>query len=273
MCGLESLPLELLERVFLESHNCKLPLTSKNLLNALSGPRLPCRMIRTILHSKDASSQSDLIRHRLFDLEALLIAESGEISQPNPAGPRHFYCYDPEDGVWLPERLLCKFEAEPVQDNEREEIPGTSNHNIWKIDLLSCIFGYKRRSLSYDAALLAAASRGLHELVAANNLEAARCFLKILNATCRGHAFEPRNETIKLLLITRDPRPTPLLSRLLALWRPRWDELDAELKEELIKRVKVEKQSPRWEPSGPRRERVQGWTDYSILKSLYALIP
>ncbi|KAI9677293.1 MAG: hypothetical protein M1829_002635 [Trizodia sp. TS-e1964] len=66
---LEALPLELLEKIFISSHNCELPFVSQSLLSLLSSPRLPRLMAHSMLSSNIAAVQSDLLTRRFLTLE------------------------------------------------------------------------------------------------------------------------------------------------------------------------------------------------------------
>ncbi|KAI9677284.1 MAG: hypothetical protein M1829_002626 [Trizodia sp. TS-e1964] len=78
---LEGLPLELLEKIFIESKNCDLPLCSRSLLHLLSSPHLPRLMAHNILSSNNAPAQTQLLARRLFT-PALFDSLSREITPP-----------------------------------------------------------------------------------------------------------------------------------------------------------------------------------------------
>ncbi|KAI9677294.1 MAG: hypothetical protein M1829_002636 [Trizodia sp. TS-e1964] len=81
LSSLEGLPLELLEKIFIESQNCDLPLTSRTLLQLLSSRHLIRLMARTMLSSNNAAAQSYLLTRR-FLTPALFGSITREITPP-----------------------------------------------------------------------------------------------------------------------------------------------------------------------------------------------
>ncbi|KAI9674590.1 MAG: hypothetical protein M1829_003672 [Trizodia sp. TS-e1964] len=65
---LETMPLELLQKIFFESQNCDLPLVSRNLLSTLSFASTKRQMAINMMSTNDAAVQTLLFRRRFFDL-------------------------------------------------------------------------------------------------------------------------------------------------------------------------------------------------------------
>ncbi|KAI9677295.1 MAG: hypothetical protein M1829_002637 [Trizodia sp. TS-e1964] len=119
--ALEGLPLELLEKIFIGSENCDLPLCSRSLQHLLSAPRLIPLMARAILSSDNGAAQSKLLSRRLFT-PALFDSITLEITPPctdspylcsnnfrfwafpSPPSPPHFVF---AKGARICPRLLC----------------------------------------------------------------------------------------------------------------------------------------------------------------------
>lgn len=167
---LESLPLNILENIFVQSCNCDIPFLSSTLLAALPPSRHVIQKIGlSMLGSHDADVQSDLLKRRFLDL-TLYDALVAKLKPPPDESHLQL-----ADGVQVCERLLSNF----VTVDGQQDACRTAKY--WKIQLLRRLIGggvdvHEQVVDLQHPELEEVARQGLYEAVENGNLDAVQFF-------------------------------------------------------------------------------------------------